>query len=235
MFQQVYDKYKQAGQEHVFTFYNSLDSSSQEKLLNVCKNIDIERVNRIFTKSTSSNNQDKKDVLSPLPDEAFDSLLTADPSKIHEWEKIGMELIAKNHVAVILLAGGQGTRLGSSAPKGCYDIQLPSKKSLFQLQGERIQRLQVLATQFSKSSTKVRIPWYIMTSGPTRAPTESFFIENNYFGLDKNQIIFFEQGVLPAFTPDGKIFMETKDTLALAPDGNGGIYGIIYTSLLMSM
>ncbi len=75
------------------------------------------------------------------------------------------------------------------------------------------------------SGQKVIIPWYVMTSGPTRAPTEAFFKEKNYFGLDPKHVIFFEQGVLPAFTNDGKIFMETKSQPAVAPDGNGGIYG----------
>lgn len=80
-----------------------------------------------------------------------------------------------------------------------------------------------------------------MTSGPTRKATEDYFISKNYFGLDKSQVFFFEQGfykivpshligVLPAFTPEGKFIMESKDTLSVAPDGNGGIYAALQTS-----
>lgn len=75
--------------------------------------------------------------------------------------------------------------------------------------------------------SKVTIPWYVMTSGPTRGATESFFKKNGFFGLDEKQVVFFEQGVLPAFTPQGKIILETKSSLSVAPDGNGGIYAAL--------
>jgi UDP-N-acetylglucosamine/UDP-N-acetylgalactosamine diphosphorylase len=187
-------KYAEAGQEHLFTFYDKLSPEEQTSLFNQLSKLDIERVNRIFKKATSTDiapGADKQN-LEPLPDDVFDSTLDADKSKIKEWEDLGLNLISQNKVAVLLMAGGQGTRLGSSAPKGCYDIRLPSHKSLFQLQAERILRLQNIA-QDGKTK-EVIIPWYIMTSGPTRPATEAFFKQHNYFGLKEENVIFFEQG-----------------------------------------
>lgn len=108
-----------------------------------------------------------------------------------------------------VFVGGQGTRLGSSAPKGCFDVGLPSKKSLFQLQAERIRKVQELAAKKAGKDSVV-VPWYVMTSGPTRGPTQKFFEENNYFGLDGANVLFFEQGVLPCISNDGKIILESK-------------------------
>ncbi|CAG8651678.1 5222_t:CDS:2 [Funneliformis mosseae] len=222
-------KYAAAGQEHLFTFYDELGPEEQTSLLNQLSKLDIERVNRIFKKSTScldivSDAEQQK--LEPLPDDVFDSTLDGDDAKIRDWSNLGLDLIAQNKVAVILMAGGQGTRLGSSAPKGCYDIGLPSHKSLFQLQAERILRLQNNAQEKS-GKTEVIIPWYVMTSGPTRATTEAYFKKHHYFGLKDENVIFFEQGTLPALTNDGKIFLESKSALAIAPDGNGGIYAAL--------
>ncbi|KAJ2839769.1 UDP-N-acetylglucosamine pyrophosphorylase [Coemansia sp. 'formosensis'] len=132
-----------------------------------------------------------------------------------------MRLIRANKVAVILLAGGQGTRLGSSEPKGCYDIGLPSGKCLFEIQAERIRRLQQIASVGGASAT---IPWLVMTSGPTSVATKKKFADSNYFGLSADDVFFFNQGVLPCFDLDGKFMLEKPGKLAVAPDGNGGIY-----------
>ncbi|CAG8639148.1 9318_t:CDS:2 [Dentiscutata heterogama] len=205
-------RYTAAGQDHLFTFYEDLTPEEQTTFLNQLDKLDIERVNQIFKKAvaTSRNSNNKNQNLEPLPDDVFDSVLDTNEDKIKEWEKLGFNMIAQNKVCAILMAGGQGTRLGSSAPKGCYDIHLPSGKSLFQLQAERILRLQKVAQDIRKPKMKFA--------------TETFFKQHNYFGLKEENVIFFEQGTLPALTYEGKVLMETKSTLAVAPNGNGGMY-----------
>lgn len=224
--------YENAGQGHVFAFWEQLSSSEQTSLLAQLENIDPKEITAIAKDVLSSpphaasaaSADDEEAKLDPLPEKATASILEQDQETQNTWYEDGLKLIAQNSVAVILLAGGQGTRLGSSAPKGCYDVGLPSHKSLFQLQAERIAKLQLLASSTSSSSEKAIIPWYIMTSGPTRKPTQEFFESNNYFGLEQANVIFFEQGVLPCLTNDGKIILENKGRVAVAPDGNGGIY-----------
>ena len=98
-----------------------------------------------------------------------------------------MEAISRTQCGVLLLAGGQGTRLGVAYPKGMYDIGLPSKKTLYQIQVERIRRLQELA-EIETSTSGGKILMYIMTSEHTKRPTEEFFESHNFFGLDKNQV-----------------------------------------------
>ena len=135
-----------------------------------------------------------------------------------EWRKIGLEALKNGHCSVVTLAGGQGTRLGSSAPKGCYKIGLPSGASLFQLQAERVSKIEKL------SGMAGNLSWYIMTSAPTHQATVDYFEENGFFGLKREQIIFFQQGVLPAFDLEGRILLTGRGKISVAPDGNGGIY-----------
>ncbi|KIJ22033.1 UDP-N-acetylglucosamine diphosphorylase [Paxillus involutus ATCC 200175] len=221
--------YQAAAQDHLFTFWSKLTDAERESLTRQLENIDVERVNRIYQKAISSENHasDPNHVAEPiesLPVGASQSLVS-DPTKAKEWSQIGLQAVANGQVGVLLMAGGQGTRLGSSAPKGCYDIGLPSHKSLFQYQAERIARLQTIAeTQFGKPKRSVIVPWYVMTSGPTRQETENFFANNKYFGLDAKNVIIFEQGTLPCLTMEGKIMLETTSRVAVAPDGNGGLY-----------
>ncbi|KAE8145068.1 nucleotide-diphospho-sugar transferase [Aspergillus avenaceus] len=224
-FQQLQQKYTEAGQGHVFAFVEQLNQTEKTQLFHQLNNFDPVRINELADKVLNPTKAEEGPIsLEPLPEVATASILDSDPKDIQRWYDEGLRAVAENKVAVVLMAGGQGTRLGSSAPKGCFDIGLPSHKSLFQIQAERIGKLQKL------SGKDAVIPWYVMTSGPTRKPTEDFFEQNNYFGLDKKNVVIFEQGVLPCISNEGKILLESKAKAAVAPDGNGGIYQALITS-----
>ncbi|KAF9416734.1 UDP-N-acetylglucosamine pyrophosphorylase [Podila epigama] len=190
---------------------------------------------------SSYSNIDLTD-LSPLDNKEVRSTLTASNTQKQTWHRLGLEAIANNKTAVVLLAGGQGTRLGSALPKGCYrDIGLPSHKTLFQLQAERIQRLQEMARTYKAQQQQtggkpidsvlpsVVVTWCIMTSGATRRQTEHFLQEHDYFGLDPINILIFEQGVIPCFDKEGKFLLQNKHSIATAPNGNGGLYWALYS------
>ena len=191
-------RYEDASQNHVFKFWPNLTDLQQGEFVSQLDALNIERVNRVFAKAVSSEKEAldpnaQPESIEPLPKSVSESVLNT--TKTEQWRKIGFNAIAHGEVGVLLMAGGQGTRLGSSAPKGCYDIGLPSHKSLFQYQAERIARLQSVAELENRRPTgSVIIPWYVMTSGPTRRETEDFFKKNSYFGLNAGNVIFFEQG-----------------------------------------
>ena len=232
---QLQEKYKAAGQSQVFKFWDELNNGEKAALFGQLQRMDPEHVNEITKRALNPNESEAEKgksgdpKLEPLPDSATSSVMDSKDDDLRTWYDKGLELVAENKVAVVLMAGGQGTRLGSSAPKGCFDIGLPSKKSLFQLQGERIMKVQQLAQKKASKENAV-VPWYVMTSGPTRKPTEEFFEEHNFFGLHKDNVVFFEQGVLPCISNDGKILLESKSKVAVAPDGNGGLYQALILS-----
>jgi UDP-N-acetylglucosamine/UDP-N-acetylgalactosamine diphosphorylase len=186
-YEQVRQRYADAGQEHVFAFYDTLNESQKAAYVSQLASIDPQRAVDIYKQAVAADDEGVSGKIEPPPRNATHTLIKDDPMQEEEWRQLGLQAIHDGKVAVLLMAGGQGTRLGSSAPKGCFDIGLPSHKSLFQIQAERIEAVGKLAG--------ASIPWYVMTSGPTRQPTEDFFLEHAYFGLERKDIIFFEQGV----------------------------------------
>lgn len=224
MTETIIDSFKQAGQNHLFKYFQSLTHQQQESFLDQLSTIDdpihlISTVKQALNFSSSNGTKS----FSPLPKAQTASTLELDDHLRTTWFDLGLEAISNNEVGVLLMAGGQGTRLGSNDPKGCYNIGLPSGKCLFEIQAEKILKIQQLAG--TKHGKECLIQWYIMTSKPTRESTEQYFKSHDYFGMKELQITFFNQGTLPCFNLDGsKILMEDTSKICESPDGNGGLY-----------
>jgi UDP-N-acetylglucosamine/UDP-N-acetylgalactosamine diphosphorylase len=210
------------GQEHL------VEHSEREKsalFLADIKSIDFEATSDSFGKAMAGNNNEEKPVCSrmaPIEQSFCESIRDCSEETLKAYHDVALEAISKNEVGMLCLAGGQGTRLGVAIPKGLYDLKLPSKKSLYQIQMERGQRLAMEAK--AATGKDCNIPVFIMTSEQTKAPTEEFFKKHSYFGLDPSNLFLFEQRTIPCMDNDGKIIIENRDKVARAPDGNGGLY-----------
>lgn len=223
-YESLFERLSAHGQEQLVKYWPELNENEREQLAREIGQLDLVEINEIFRRGMDSAKVIEKleEELKPIPQTHYECVPNMSRSKIEGYETIGFSEITENKVGVLLLAGGQATRLGFGHPKGMYDVGLPSHKTLFQIQAERIVRLQRMAAK--KIGKEGKITWYIMTSEHTMGPTADFFKKHNYFGLEEENIVFFEQGRLPCFDFDGKILLDEKYHLATAPDGNGGLY-----------
>lgn len=216
----VKPKLKKYGQEHLLKFYDNLDENKKEKLLEQIENIDFELINSLYD-STKGNA--KKDNAKIEPIDFIDKYKLNDKYKY--YEEIGKKAIKAGELAVVTMAGGQGTRLGHSGPKGTFDIGLDSHKSLFELLCDSIKE--------EAKKYDVQIPWFIMTSKENNKDTIEFFKKNKYFGYEKN-IYFFIQGELPMIDTEGKILIGENGLIKLAADGHGGVYESLVKSNMVN-
>lgn len=224
-----------AGQSHLLAFWDTLTDSEKQSLYKELDHMNFAEINQFFETAMqlSKNAADKvDDLLEPLPAEVCGSVSRTDAETLEKYNSIGLQAIGSNSVAVLLLAGGQGTRLGVNYPKGMYNVGLPSGKTLYQLQAERILKVQQNAKELTNKDCEV--PWYIMTSEHTKEPTQEFFASHDYFGLKKNNVTLFEQNLLPCIGFDGKIYLANQHKVALAPDGNGGLYKALTSSTVLA-
>ncbi len=130
------------------------------------------------------------------------------------FTKVGMDAIKNTKVGAVLLAGGQGTRLGFDKAKGMYNIGVTKELYIFE---QLIANLKKVTT-----AANAWVPLYIMTSDKNDEQTRAFFEEHAYFGYDPAYIRFFVQEMVPAVDFEGNVLMESDDSLAMSPNGNGG-------------
>ena len=210
--EEMKDILKKYGQEHLLNHYNDLDEKKKGILLEQINKIDFELVSKLYdsTKEQKINTNDK---ITPI--NYLDKYKLNDQYKY--YESIGKKAIKEGKLAAVTMAGGQGTRLGHSGPKGTYDIGLDSHKSLFELLSDNLKE--------EGKKYGVIIPWFIMTSRENNKDTVEFFEKHRYFGYKKDKnIFFFEQGELPMMDTEGKILIGEDGLIKLAADGHGGIY-----------
>lgn len=219
-----------AGQEHVLQYVEDLTEGDRQALLQQLDSIQVDQIESLYqtalahdTAATTGDDDIKaiQPFSGPVGKSSDDNSST--------WRATGMAAIATGQVAALVLAGGQGTRLGYDGPKGMYNIGLPSQRTLFQLIAERLLKLRKLASTGGER-TECSLPFYIMTSPLNHQVTVDYFAEHNYFGLGSDTVFFFQQGMLPCLTEDGKMILESKCQVAMAPDGNGGIYPSLQSS-----
>lgn len=206
MYKQIKAKLEEKDQMHLLRYYDELKESDRVSLLEQIRNVDFDVIDLIKDK-----NNESKGEITPLTGTV--TLDVIEENK-EEYYKAGIDAIKQYKVGAVLLAGGQGTRLGSDNPKGMYNIGVNKELFIFEMLINNLMQVVKAADTW--------VPLLIMTSEKNDSATRAFFEEKDYFGYNKEYIMFFVQEMAPSVDYDGKIYLEDKARLSLSPNGNGG-------------
>ena len=203
---EAYDKLERYGQLHVLKYFEDLSGYEKEELIAQIENTDFE----VLRQCEHKEELNTRGKITPIDVMQLPEI----DEKREEYTKIGLEAIKAGKVGAVLLAGGMGTRLGSDAPKGVYNIGLTKDVFIFQRLVENLMDVVHQADAW--------IPLYIMTSDKNHETTTAFFKEKEYFGYNPDYVTFFMQDMAPASDYNGKVYMEEKYKMSTSPNGNGG-------------
>lgn len=211
--QKLIENAVEKGQEHLFKWWEDLSETEKVQLLDQLRTVDLD-----FMAALTAQIQEPEisiDMSRFSPPDIYPIPETAEQKEREEKARnMGEEAIRQGRLGIFVVAGGQGSRLGFNGPKGAFPIGPVSQKPLFQIFAEKIQT--------ASRKFNVTIPWYIMTSETNHEATRSFFQKNNYFGLNPQDVYFFNQKMLPAVDEAGRLFLDDKHHLFMSPNGHGG-------------
>lgn len=208
---------KELNQEQLLDYYGELGEEQRALLLSEIERMDFSVFSCIDGGSRKVGNLAPADTLG----------IGEIARRREEYEELGLKAIRGGKVAAVLLAGGQGSRLGFEGPKGAFNMGLTRELSIFACQMENIKAVA------DKAGYDFRL--FVMTSAINDADTRAFFGAHDYFGYDKRRIEFFVQDLTPACDLNGKALLSQKHMPALVPNGNGGWYSSLIKSGLKSI
>ena len=197
-----------------FKWWNELSSHEKMHLVEQVTALDLKFAGKLFDNYARKAAQAPKHKLIPPKVKTIPKTIS-EMENVRIAKQMGECSLRNGEVAVVTVAGGDGTRLGCNGPKGTIPIAPVSGKSIFQLHAEKICAIQ--------QRYHTNIPWYIMTSKTNSLPTQDFFKTHRYFGLNPGQIRFFTQGMLPVLDLNGKLLMNSKSNIVMSPNGHGGL------------
>ena len=205
-------------QKYIKAMMEKNTTEQNEKLTKRLEEIDFSVLEHIERKETVN----ERGVFAPLDAVEVSEI----EARGAEFKELGLKAIREGKVGAVLLAGGQGTRLGLDRPKGTLNIGVAKELYLFE------QLLRNLMDVTDEAG--VYVPLYIMTSNINNADTTAFFEEHDYFGYPKDYVKFFVQEMVPACDYEGRIYMEFQTEVAMSPNGNGGWFSSMVNAGLLS-
>ena len=207
----ITEKLEAAGQLHLLKFINELSDSEKNKLYTQIDKLDFSILEYDFHERHRGN-------IKPIPAMSIDE---SEKNK-EKYRSIGLDAIREGKIGAVLLAGGQGSRLGFDKPKGMFNIGVDKELYIFECLINNLRKV--------TDEAGVSIPLFIMTSVRNNDDTVKFLEKHNYFGYDSSYVYFFIQDELPVIDTNGKLLLAAKDEVLTAPNGNGGWYSSLIRS-----
>jgi UDP-N-acetylglucosamine/UDP-N-acetylgalactosamine diphosphorylase len=213
------------GQQHVVQFWDDLDEPQRQALAGQIRAIDFDLIGRLYRQP------DRSPEIRALADRS------AEPPtfRLDDWtnrfspeeaRQRGGAALKEGRIGAMLVAGGQGTRLGFDDPKGTYCIGPVSGKTLFEI---HVEKVRATARRYGRP-----LPLCVMTSPATHGPTQEFFCRHDRFGLAEEDLKIFCQGTMPAVdTASGRLLLDRPDQIVVSPDGHGGMLAALKRSGLL--
>ncbi|MDR2017461.1 MAG: UTP--glucose-1-phosphate uridylyltransferase [Syntrophobacterales bacterium] len=213
-------------QFHILNHYRSLPSEKKRIFLGETKELDFDLVFALYNEFKDQKGASSIGAIGSAPIVAVPKTVEQEAQR-REAHRLGEAMLKEDKVAALIVAGGQGSRLGFEGPKGAFPISPVRNKSPFHLFAEA---LKAMSIRYGAT-----IPLLIMTSRENHRETQRYFESFRHFDLDPHNVHFFQQGMLPTMTPSGQLILKDETHLFANPDGHGGSLKAIHDSGLLDL